>query len=94
MSVTAGLCAVSSHTKRQYHFIYDQKNLTEALSYCREKYTDLATIDTMEDMKTLTAMSNLSQMYYAENPEYRYVSSLLSPFHLKDMIDSDGSERW
>ncbi|XP_059208081.1 uncharacterized protein LOC131986958 [Centropristis striata] len=51
MCVSTGLCA-----GRQYHLISDPKTFTEAQSYCREKYTDLATIDSMEDVETLNRM--------------------------------------
>ncbi|CAJ1084310.1 macrophage mannose receptor 1-like [Xyrichtys novacula] len=58
------LCAVNAHVQRRYHFVYDFMNMTEAQSYCREKYSDLATVESEEDMELLRNMADLSRMTY------------------------------
>jgi len=60
--VTAALCAVSSFSGRRYHYVHEQKTWAEAQSYCREKYTDLATAGSMEDMELLIKMVKLGEI--------------------------------
>ncbi|XP_048826086.1 macrophage mannose receptor 1-like [Brienomyrus brachyistius] len=44
-------CSCLSH---QYHFVNINLTWTDAQAYCRQNYTDLATINNMEEMKRLT----------------------------------------
>uniref|UniRef100_A0A8B9H5F9 C-type lectin domain-containing protein n=1 Tax=Astyanax mexicanus TaxID=7994 RepID=A0A8B9H5F9_ASTMX len=49
----SAVCGVSPYVPHRYHFVDQSKTWTEAQSYCRQTYTDLATINNMDEMKKL-----------------------------------------
>ncbi|KAK2903275.1 hypothetical protein Q8A67_007988 [Cirrhinus molitorella] len=52
----------SSRISHQYHFINIRKNWTEAQRFCREMYTDLATVNNEDEMKIL--LKNITDVSY------------------------------
>ncbi|KAK2817798.1 hypothetical protein Q7C36_021731 [Tachysurus vachellii] len=47
------ICGTGAYIPHRYHFVNENKTWTEAQTYCRVNYTDLATISNMGEMKKL-----------------------------------------
>ncbi|KAJ4945296.1 hypothetical protein JOQ06_013823 [Pogonophryne albipinna] len=52
--ILMGQCSFFTCHLYEYHFIREEKSWDEAQRYCREKYTDLATVSDMRDVGRLT----------------------------------------
>lgn len=63
---SAGLLSfTSSQISQRYHFINIRKNWTEAQRFCRENYTDLATVNNADEMNSLfKTITNVSYDVY------------------------------
>ncbi|XP_056604716.1 macrophage mannose receptor 1-like [Triplophysa dalaica] len=76
------LCSSSECSQRRYHYINIEKNWTEAQKYCRENYTDLATVNNINDMNELknTVKNNQNFWIGLKNTDvYKWKWSLGDP---------------
>ncbi|XP_040887292.1 macrophage mannose receptor 1-like [Toxotes jaculatrix] len=73
--ILMGQCSVFTCSMLyEYHFNDETKTWAEAQSYCKEKYTDLATVYDMADMKKLIMANNGKEAWiglYNENDSKR-----------------------
>ncbi|XP_046694176.1 C-type mannose receptor 2-like isoform X2 [Silurus meridionalis] len=53
VTIFFSVCGVPAYIPHRYHFVNENKTWSEAQTYCRDKYTDLATISNMDEMKKL-----------------------------------------
>lgn len=54
--LSSGLSAVSENIIREYHYVETLKTWAEAQNYCREAFTDLATVSSKDDNDMLLSI--------------------------------------
>ncbi|XP_034006134.1 C-type mannose receptor 2-like [Trematomus bernacchii] len=61
--ILMGQCSFFTCHLYEYHFIREERSWEEAQSYCREHFTDLATVSDMRDLERLTNSSQTTDAW-------------------------------
>uniref|UniRef100_A0A3B4C0A0 C-type lectin domain-containing protein n=1 Tax=Pygocentrus nattereri TaxID=42514 RepID=A0A3B4C0A0_PYGNA len=62
--ISTALWTLSFCGTRQFHVVNEKMTWTNAQKYCKEKFTDLATIESQEEMNALLAVLNGKTGYF------------------------------
>ncbi len=77
--------AVVSSSPRQYHFVNQKMNWTEAQRYCREKHTDLVTINDIQEQNDINQLINSTSDHVWIGLKDTWIWSLSDPdFYRRD----------
>ncbi|XP_072227320.1 macrophage mannose receptor 1-like [Leuresthes tenuis] len=86
----SGWPVLSTCFPRRYHFVEGPLNWTEAQTYCRRTYTDLAAAENSEEMKQL--MDTVSSADHSS--EFWLGLRTNNVFQWSDRFDGDGYRKW
>ncbi|XP_073725233.1 C-type mannose receptor 2-like [Misgurnus anguillicaudatus] len=88
------LCSLSECIQRRYHHINIKMTWTEAQKYCRENYTDLATVNNINDINQLSVTNSDVWIGLMNTGVYTWKWSLGDPVKYINWYneDSNGSD--
>ncbi|XP_038586827.1 L-selectin-like [Micropterus salmoides] len=75
-SLVLGQCSFFICHLYEYHFIGENKTWDEAQKYCRENYTDLATVTNMTDVRRLLDATVHNYLNKAADPDFVSIFSM------------------
>ncbi|XP_055362932.1 macrophage mannose receptor 1-like [Betta splendens] len=92
--VLMGQCSFSTCSLYQYHFIRENKTWYEAQTYCRETYTDLATVSDMTDMRRLCSSTQNQDEAWIGLHSYKGRENRTWYWSLPGLEFNDSDTRW